>query len=215
MITFSGIDCAGKSTQIARLREWCDQKGIESVVVWSRPGFTPGIAKLKTLLRGKKGGATEEAKEIYREKVRKTGWKNKLYLQLSLWDMIFYYGITLRCMEKKGTVLLCDRYLQDARVDLKLRYQDYDFEKLCSWRLLQKVAKKPAVSFLFTIPAEEAIRRAKIKGEIGVDSDERRQMRMGYYEEQRQAGAWSHVVDCMRSIEEIAADVIGVVGDVI
>ena len=38
MVTFSGIDCSGKSTQIEIIRKYYEDKGIKARVIWSRGG---------------------------------------------------------------------------------------------------------------------------------------------------------------------------------
>ena len=51
IIVFSGVDCAGKSTQIELLKKEFLGQGIESQSLWSRGGYTPGFELLKKLLR--------------------------------------------------------------------------------------------------------------------------------------------------------------------
>ena len=51
LISFSGLDCAGKSTQISLLKEYLQGKGYEVSEVWSRGGYTPGIETMKKILR--------------------------------------------------------------------------------------------------------------------------------------------------------------------
>ena len=49
IIVFSGVDCAGKSTQIELLKKEFLGQGIESQSLWSRGGYTPGFELLKKL----------------------------------------------------------------------------------------------------------------------------------------------------------------------
>ena len=51
LIEFSGLDCAGKSTQIDLLKKDLENGGLVVKVVWSRGGYTPGIMWLKNLVR--------------------------------------------------------------------------------------------------------------------------------------------------------------------
>ena len=60
LISFSGLDCSGKSTQINLLKEYLEDKGYEVRVVWSRGGYTPGVEFLKSIIRGGKSKAPEE-----------------------------------------------------------------------------------------------------------------------------------------------------------
>ena len=54
MISISGIDCCGKSTQIELLCEELKSKGQKCEVIWSRGGYTPGIQVVKGIFRKEK-----------------------------------------------------------------------------------------------------------------------------------------------------------------
>ena len=52
MIAFSGIDGAGKSTQIGLLKVHLVDNGFNVLVFWSRGGYSPGMMFLKKLMDG-------------------------------------------------------------------------------------------------------------------------------------------------------------------
>lgn len=60
MISISGIDCCGKSTQIELLCEELKSKGQKCEVIWSRGGYTPGIQAVKRFFRKEKNISKEE-----------------------------------------------------------------------------------------------------------------------------------------------------------
>ena len=51
MITFSGIDCSGKSTQIENVTRILNYKGQKCKVIWSRGGYTPILEFVKNIIR--------------------------------------------------------------------------------------------------------------------------------------------------------------------
>ena len=51
LITFGGLDGAGKSTQIALLTDYLVKSGRKPVYIWSRGGYTAVLQGLKTLSR--------------------------------------------------------------------------------------------------------------------------------------------------------------------
>ena len=51
LITLSGLDSAGKSTQIEKLESYFLSNNIKVKVIWSRGGYTPLFNVLKYILR--------------------------------------------------------------------------------------------------------------------------------------------------------------------
>ena len=51
VVSFSGPDGSGKSTQIDLLSRELERKGAKPVVLWMRLGYTPGMNLTKSLLR--------------------------------------------------------------------------------------------------------------------------------------------------------------------
>jgi len=51
IIVFSGVDCAGKSTQIELLKKEFLSQGVTAQSLWSRGGYTPGFELFKKFLR--------------------------------------------------------------------------------------------------------------------------------------------------------------------
>ena len=85
VVSFSGIDGAGKTTQINLLIEYCKDHNISCIRKWSKARGTPGVMWLKRLVRRDKHLNTEEKLE-YREKIFQAGWKKRLLLTASLLD---------------------------------------------------------------------------------------------------------------------------------
>ena len=165
MISFSGIDCCGKSTQIDLLCKELEKQNKKYRVIWSHGGYTPGIEAVKKLLRGGVSSTSREEKVAYSEQVNSNSKKKKLLFTASLMDLWFYYSVTLRLKEWFGTTVICDRYIWDTYIDFKIKYPEYDFERGFWWRLTLKTMLKPKASFCLFIPAEESMRRSELKDE--------------------------------------------------
>lgn len=207
MISFSGIDCCGKSTQIDLLCKDLEKQGKKYQVIWSRGGYTPGIERVKKLLRGG-SSASKEEKISYSEQVNSNSKKRKLLFVASLMDLWFYYSVSLRLKEWFGTTVICDRYIWDTYIDFKIKYPDYDFERGFWWRLTLKTMLKPKASFCMFIPAEESMRRSSLKEEPFPESVEARRERIDWYVRERENNRWQYVIDATKSIEEVYSAIV-------
>lgn len=206
MITFSGIDCSGKSTQIAIIKQYLEKRGENVEVIWSRGGYTPWVEGFKTLIRPDKH-YSEEQKKAYRESVSNSSFKSKLLLLASIWDLARYYGIVFRWKELTGKRIVCDRYIWDTLIDFKVKYPQFDFEKWLSWKIMLKLIYQPTYSFIFTIPAEESMRRSDLKDDPHPEPYGTRVYRINCYMEQIEKGCWSHVIDATVPIETVSEQV--------
>lgn len=207
MISFSGIDCCGKSTQIDLLCKDLEKQGKKYQVIWSRGGYTPGIERVKKLLRGG-SSASKEEKISYSEQVNSNSKKRKLLFVASLMDLWFYYSVSLRLKEWFGTTVICDRYIWDTYIDFKIKYPDYDFERGFWWRLTLKTMLKPKASFCMFISAEESMRRSSLKEEPFPESVEARRERIDWYVRERENNRWQYVIDATKSIEEVYSAIV-------
>ncbi len=204
LISFSGLDCAGKSTQITLLKEYLQKKGYTVEEVWSRGGYTPGIEKIKSILRRGKSKAPEEQTLIERQKKVQTAPRGgKLLLWLSMVDLVFYWGFTFKKKSKGQRILFCDRYYWDTYIDFKLKYPSARFEKWLTWKMVTKAYRKPDVSFVLTVTPEESMRRSDLKFEPFPETKEKREARLMCYMDEIQKGRWQHKIDCMRPVEPI------------
>lgn len=206
MIAFSGIDCSGKSTQIEIVVKYLEKVGKKPRVIWSRGGYTPWIEAFKTMIRPDKNYSKEE-KEAYRASISASGRKSKLLLWASICDLIRYYGIVFRLIELRGTTIVCDRYIWDTYIDFKIKYPGIDFENWAVWKLLMLTYKKPKQSFIFTIPAEESVRRSALKDDPHPEPIETRIKRIELYLELINDNKWGYVIDARNCIQEVSKQI--------
>lgn len=202
MISFSGIDCSGKTTQIKLLCDELKNKEIKHQVIWSRGGYTPGIEFLKRLLREKREMSIKE-KVAYSEATNRNTKRRKLLFIASLVDLCIYYSITLRLKELFGTFLICDRYIWDTYIDFKMKYSEYDFEQGFWWTLTLKTMIQPKISYVLFIPVEESLRRSELKDEPFPESSDLRRQRIQMYIDEQKNNRWHYLIDATKSIEEV------------
>lgn len=124
VLVFFGIDGSGKSTQSILLLEHLRKIGCEAVYCWCRR--LPLITKIpamiiKVFLLSEKGRSDgREYKTIHKN--RESLFTNRLFRFLWINVSLLEYALWVRCKvfwpNRKKNLLICDRYLFDALVDI-------------------------------------------------------------------------------------------------
>ncbi len=209
IITISGIDCSGKSTQLDLLRERFTEKGMEARLFWFRPGYSAELDLLRAWVRRVRPGllprTTADEREardaVFKKPAVRRGWA-----AMALGDIWLQYVVKLRAQDLLGRIVLCDRYLFDARLDLELRFPDLarTLERIFS--TLERMAPRPDHAFLLMLPYEEMMRRMDAKKEPFPDPEDLRRARFDRY---LVAGARRGitVIDANRDRESVADDI--------
>ena len=197
LISFSGIDSSGKSTQIKLLENFLVERGIKARKTWGKARGTPGVVLLKKLLRRDQKYTFEE-KLAYRERVLKSSIKRRLLLYASLFDLLWYFGIYYRILDLFYKITILDRYIWDTYIELKTEFTDSNFENWILWKLVIFLSPEPRVSILITIPPEESIRRDIQKNDLTVDSLDLKKQKLSLYEKLSQNQKWSVVINGMQ-----------------
>jgi len=204
LIVFSGIDGAGKSTQIGRLIQRLRERGLRPVYFWSRGGYTGPFNLLKSASRkifGQKmipSGRTAD-----RRRVLEKPFVSRLWLRLAISDLILVYGIYFRFLNWRGKTIIADRYLFDTWIDFTLNFPAIRFDQWRLWRFLLLILPTPTQTFLLLIPVSESRRRGQLKNEPFPDSPETLEKRLRFY---RQYAETNRVLalDCLAQIDFIS-----------
>jgi len=208
LIAFSGLDGAGKSTQIELLMDRLRREGLKPICVWTRGGYTPLFEGLKALLRRLPGRTVPPAgNNPQRARAFGKGWVRRLWLVLALLDLAWVYGVQLRWRRWRGQIVICDRYLWDTLVDFRLNFAQERVERWGLWRLLARTAPQPDVVFLLLATVQTSVRRSDVKGEPFRDSPEVLAQRLAHYQSLGAEHDDWHILDGQRSIPDLAAEI--------
>lgn len=209
IITFSGMDGAGKSSQIELLIKRLNEEGYSTTKIWSRGGYTPGFVLLKSLLRKiMRKSVPPSGRSAERTRLITNPRMSRLWLALAIADMILLYGIKFRIQSLLGKIVICDRYLDDTRLDFALNFPHVQSEKMWLWKLLQWSTPKPNVSFLLLLPVKISIERSKVKNEPFPDDEVTLVDRLNAYSDSRIFLRSRYIlIDGNDSINDISTDI--------
>ena len=163
LVSFCGIDGAGKTSLAESLAALLAGTGIPTRVVWG--GYTPlllrpiiGVAK--RLMGQRDGPNTHEGNYVERKRslLRQT-ILGKVYLRVLLLDYLFGSSFQVKFPGRLGKILICDRYVPDFLVNISpdLGLDDAARRRLLSW--LFRWLPQPAIVFLLDVPEEVALAR--------------------------------------------------------
>lgn len=159
VFSFSGIDGAGKSTQIAQLRQYLDQLGVrvsiytfwDDVVAFAR--IREGLSL--SLFKGDKGIGSPDRPIVRRDKNVKSGFVVAFRLLLYSFDVLRLCMVAHRVGADAADVIIFDRYIYDELANLPA---DQWLIRLYI-RLMLKLTPKPDIALLVDAIPEAACAR--------------------------------------------------------
>jgi thymidylate kinase len=163
---FSGLDGAGKTTQITLLTTALAQRKIRVRRVWARVGYTPTLDWLRAIIRRARPNLLPPpGPSVARDKQMNSTRLRRIWLVVSMLDLLFYLGVWVRLLRMLGYQVVADRWVEDSELDLRLNFSYDAPETWWLWRFVKFLLPKPTVHFLFLIPVEESMRRSREKEE--------------------------------------------------
>lgn len=211
IVSFSGIDSAGKTTQIEKLTEYLDAHQVKYIKKWSKARGTPGVEFLKSLVR-KETPESDEEKVAARKEIYKSSKKQRLLYAASLLDLCWYWGVYYRWLNLTHKYLICDRYLWDTYVEMKHDFYSIDIDHSFLWKMVRFCTPKPKVSFVFIIPAELSLARDLQKGTDGTEDIERKKSKIDVYMSLVEQKKWTNVMDGTKTRETLHQEVLDIIG---
>jgi thymidylate kinase len=206
-IVFSGLDGAGKSTQIDSLKRRYF-KNRKCITFWSRGGYTPGIQYLKNLARfAMPQSIPKPGFSSKREKALSNSFIRKVWLTIAILDLMYYYSIYLRLKKVSNDAIICDRYILDTEIDFKLLYPNENVQNWILWRLLKMVALKPDLHFILTISVLESQKRSLQKSEPFPDTSDILALRLEQYNKYAIGDTKCYLINCEKSINKVEDEI--------
>lgn len=221
VIALSGLDGSGKSTQARALADRLSALGYDVVVVWNRLTFNPSLlwatAPLRLALRvAVRLGLMREpplqvqadGDPIPREHLATRAVRERLPFVSKPWvafvALVHAVGVrrsTLREL-RRGRVVVHDRYVLDAFVQLHDRYAATHGVGGQAW-LIRRLVPPPLAAYLLDITAEEAHRRKPEEFSVAELDAHRRH----YLQEAERSGV--RVLDARRPPDDLATLIAG------
>jgi thymidylate kinase len=209
LVAFNGMDGAGKSTAAQVARERLEAAGHPASIAWARLGqegrVQDAIAVPVKRVLGTRGTVADPVAATIgadREAVAHAGGRRHTGAVAWVWTLVVA-AINVRALRRAvrrartGESVVCDRWLADSLVDLRIRYGRH----AAAERLLRLLVPRPDLDVLLAIDAQTSL--ARKPGDQAPEVVERMEP---LYDEAAARGRLA-IVDARRPQDEVMADV--------
>lgn len=158
-VSFSGIDGAGKSTQIEALRERLLQSGlrVSMLAFWDDVSMLTGVREFSghTLFKGEKGVGSPDKPVNRRDKNVRSWYMTTVRFFLYFLDALSLCAVVAKQRRSDADVIIFDRYLHDELANLKL---ESGISRAYAHFLLT-ITPQPDIAYLLDADPEQARKR--------------------------------------------------------
>lgn len=169
LITFSGVDGCGKTTQAKALQSAFETCQIQTHYVWNRGGsaswlrlFTRwGSARVQTARQGCL--ASTEDRIRLRQRRFRSPWLRWGWAWLTTIELLFRYTRHVVLPLLLGWVVICDRYFYDTLIDWAAYSGEAEIEKHWASEMLRWFSPRPRVAYWLDVSPEVAQARSTDK----------------------------------------------------
>ncbi len=205
IVTISGVDCAGKSTQIEWLARFFDARGHRVARLWFRPGYSEWLNAARRVVRRLAPRTLPTMEQpAARARAFRRPWLRGAWLMMAAFDALGHYAVRVRSLDRLGWIVLCDRYVFDALLDLKLRFPEHQETVRGIEMSFCLLAPRPDATFLLNLSRAEMLARMGAKDEPFPDPPEVRDRRYLEYQDLASRGD-VEVIDASESPELVNA----------
>jgi thymidylate kinase len=159
LVSFSGMDGAGKSTQIRALQSRIQQAGMRVLLItfWDDVARLTRIREVTghTLFKGDKGVGTPAAPIVRRDKNVRSRLMTLVRLGLYFLDAVSLRIVIHKARRGPADLLICDRYIYDELANLGLRNPAIRLYV----RLITKLVPRPHIIYLLDADPAQAFAR--------------------------------------------------------
>lgn len=171
VVTLSGVDGSGKSTQAAHLRQTLTTAGFETVIEWNRLSHDRWLDAIAGPVKRLTGRVSSTATDRI---VEPTGGSASgtprgargLWVVIVALANAVAHNRSVRRHLLAGRVVICDRYTLDSVVQLRSDYPPGLGNRL-GVALVRALSPRPVASFYLAVPPEVATSRKAWEGSDG------------------------------------------------
>ncbi len=170
LVTFSGVDGCGKTTQARALQSAFETCLLRADYTWSRGGSAAWIAFLNRWIKrlagvprtqSEQGSETSvEARVQARKEEMRSPWKRWAWSWLTVGELLARYTWRVTLPLLRGRVVICDRYVDDALSDWSAYFGEESVDKRLAARVLRALTPRPHRAYWLDVPAEVARSRS-------------------------------------------------------